>query len=189
MRYQNAPPYCRRFDSKMAQLVFRRLSDKDEIRITSSSHFILYYQEPWEVLLCPCFLIFFLRGREACTYCFCAFCAFDRKKNFIVFLYFFISLAPRHIPQNPMKWEFPTPPFRVYEKMKQGSATIFMVTAVVNREVPDIFSGFLLKGGRVPGNPPSKNQFSQKCLFFSDLIVKFQTFFFPETAFSPHFPS
>ena len=140
-------------------------------------------------MLCPCFLIFFLIKREACTYCFCAFCAFDRKKNFIVFLYFFFSLAPRHIPQNPLKWEFPPPPFRVYEKMKQGSATIFMVTAVSNRRFPDMFSFYFLKGGRVSGKPPSKNDFPQKCLFISDFRQKFQTFFFPETAFPPRFPS
>ena len=81
------------------------------------------------------------------------------------------------------------PPFRVYEKMKQGSATNFMVTAVVYRKVPDIVSNYLLKGGWVPGKPPPKNHFPQKCLFFSDFIRKFQTFFFPETGFFPLFPS
>lgn len=118
----------------------------------------------------------------------CFLCVWQEEKfySFPVFLH--LSCTTSHSPKSN-EMGVSDPPFRVYEKMKQGSATIFMVTAVVNREVPDIFSGFLLKGGRVPGNPPSKNQFSQKCLFFSDFIGDFQLFSFrkpPVSLVSPH---
>lgn len=135
------------------------------------------------------FLILFLKRRNACTYCFCAFGVFNRKKNSIVYpvcLHLFCTTSQS---SKSTETGVSDPPFRVYKKMKQGSEPLFMTTAVVNREVPDIFSGFLLKGGRVPGKPPSKNDFPQKCLFISDFRKKFQTFFFPETAFPPRFLS
>lgn len=58
------------------------------------------------------------------------------------------------------------PPFRVPEKMKQGSEPHFMVTAIPNGEVPDIVSNYLLIGDKVPGNLPSKKQISKNCSRF-----------------------
>ena len=58
------------------------------------------------------------------------------------------------------------PQNKVPQKTKQGSGPRFMTTAVPNGEVPDIFSNYLLKGGKVPGNLPSKKQFLQNCSRF-----------------------
>ena len=137
-----------------------------------------------------CFVFsYFSRRKGNCTYHFRAFSLYDRQINFIFSCILPLHLSCYTIFVNSAEKGVSDPPFRVYEKMKQGSATIFMVTAVSNRRFPDMFSFYFLKGGRVPGKPPSKNDFPQKSLFISDFRQKFQTFFFPETAFSPRFPS
>ena len=70
---------------------------------------------------------------------------------------------------------------KVPEKTKQGSGPHFITTAVPNGEVPDMFSNFFLKGGKVPGNLPPKNEILPKSSKYEGFNLKSRNFFTSET--------
>lgn len=56
-----------------------------------------------------------------------------------------------------------------------------MTTAVLNREVSDIFSNYYLKGGQVPRNLPPKNEIMPKSSKYAGFNLKSRNFFVSET--------
>ena len=117
-------------------------------------------------MLCPCILIFFLSGREAYTYCIRALAYLTGRKIPLFILYFFLSFAPRHNHQNPLKWEFPTLHLR-FPKKSNKVPNLFLSPRryeIVRFRI--LFQIIFLKGSGFPGTHLPNNNFRKNVCSF-----------------------